>query len=122
MLRDDFNLNGVLGTMHRVVPLMIVNGPYTQQRGLRGGHGCFGPGFRVNASMGRAIRLVLLNLGGGLPGVASPGDGSPGADVSPGSGPGSRKALAQELPCRARPEAEGRSRQACVSCRSMSQG
>jgi hypothetical protein len=81
MLRDDFNLNGVQGTMHRVAPLMIVNDPYAQQIVLRGGYGCFGPGYRANASMGRAIRLVLLNLGGGLPGVASPGDGSPGAGV-----------------------------------------
>jgi hypothetical protein len=53
--------------MHRVAPLMIVNGPYAQQIGLRGGYGCFGPGFRANASMGRAIRLALLNLGGGSP-------------------------------------------------------
>jgi hypothetical protein len=69
MLRDDFNLNGVQGTMPRVAPLMIVNGPYAQQRGLRGGHGCVGPGYRANASMGRAIQLVLLNLGGGSPGL-----------------------------------------------------
>ena len=71
MLRDDFNLNGVQGTMHGVAPLMIVNGPYAQQIGLHGGNGCFGPGFRANASIGRAIRLLLLNLGGGIPGVAS---------------------------------------------------
>ena len=71
MLRDDFNLNGVQGTMHGVAPLMIVNGPYAQQIGLHGGAGCFGPGFRANATIGRAIRLMLLNLGGGIPGLAS---------------------------------------------------
>ena len=71
MLREEFNLNGVQGTMHGVAPLMIVNGPYAQKIGIHGGNGCFGPGFRANASIGRAIRLMLLNLGGGIPGVGS---------------------------------------------------
>ena len=71
MLRDEFNMNGVQGTMHGVAPLMIVNGPYSQQIGIHGGNGCFGPGFRANASIGRAIRLILMNLGGGIPGVSS---------------------------------------------------
>jgi hypothetical protein len=71
MLREALNLNGVQGTMHGVAPLMIVNGPYAHQIGLHGGNGCFGPGFRANASIGRAIRLLLLNLGGGIPGMAS---------------------------------------------------
>src|SRR5688500_4167811 len=71
MLREEFNLNGVQGTMHGVAPLMIVNGPYAQEIGLNGGNGCFGPGFRANATIGRAIRLMMLNLGGGIPGVAS---------------------------------------------------
>jgi hypothetical protein len=71
MLREEFNLNGVQGTMHGVAPLMIVNGPYAQKIGLHGGNGCFGPGFRANATIGRAIRLMLLNLGGGIAGVGS---------------------------------------------------
>ena len=71
MLREAFNLNGVQGTMHGVAPLMIVNGPYAKKIGIHGGNGCFGPGFRANASIGRAIRLMLTNLGGGIPGVAS---------------------------------------------------
>jgi hypothetical protein len=71
MLREEFNLNGVQGTMHGVAPMMIVNGPYAVKIGLHGGNGCFGPGFRANASIGRAIRLMLMNLGGGIPGVSS---------------------------------------------------
>ena len=71
MLREEFNLNGVQGTMHGVAPLMIVNGPYAKEIGLHGGNGCFGPGFRANASIGRAIRLMLLNLGGAISGLAS---------------------------------------------------
>src|SRR5688572_22253363 len=71
MLREEFNLNGVQGTMHGVAPLMIVNGPYATKIGLHGGNGCFGPGFRANASIGRAIRLMLMNLGGGIAGIGS---------------------------------------------------
>ena len=71
MLREEFNLNGVQGTMHGVAPLMIVNGPYARKIGINGSNGCFGPGFRANASIGRAIRLMLLNLGGGIAGLAS---------------------------------------------------
>ena len=71
LLRDEFNLNGVQGTMHGVAPLMIVNGPYGKKIGINGSNGCFGPGFRANATIGRAIRLMLLNLGGGIAGVAS---------------------------------------------------
>ena len=71
MLREELNLGGVQCTMHGVAPLMIVNGPNAQKIGLRGGNGCFGPGFRANATIGRAIRLMLMNLGGGLAGIAS---------------------------------------------------
>lgn len=71
ILREEFNMGGVQCTMHGVAPLMIVNGPYAEKIGLHGGNGCFGPSFRANASIGRAIRLMLLNLGGGIPGIAS---------------------------------------------------
>src|SRR3954462_7526381 len=71
MLRKEFNMNGVQGTMHGVAPLMIVSGPYVRQIGIHGGNGCFGPGFRANASIGRAIRLMMMNLGGGIAGIAS---------------------------------------------------
>ncbi len=71
MLAEPFNINGIQGTMHAVAPLMILNGPYAKKIGLNGGLGCFGPGFRANATIGRAIRLILLNLGGGIPQVTS---------------------------------------------------
>lgn len=66
MLREELNLNAVQGTMGSAAPLMIVNGPYARTIRLHGGRGCFGPGFRANATIGRAIRLMLLNLGGGI--------------------------------------------------------
>ena len=69
--REAFNLGGVQCTMHGVAPLLIVNGPYAKQIGLHGGNGCFGPGFRANTSIGRAIRLLLLNVGDGIPGGSS---------------------------------------------------
>ncbi len=71
MLEVSFNINGIQATMHAVAPLMIVNGPYAKKIGINGGLGCFGPGFRANATIGRAIRLILLNLGAGIPGVTS---------------------------------------------------
>lgn len=71
ILRDELNMGGVQCTMHGVAPLMIVNGPYAAKIGLHGGNGCFGPGFRANVTIGRAIRLMLLNLGGGISGLAS---------------------------------------------------
>ena len=68
ILDPAFNLYGVQATTHPVAPLLIVNGPAARTIGLHGGAGCFGPGFRPNATIGRAIRLVLMNVGGAWPG------------------------------------------------------
>jgi hypothetical protein len=68
MLDPAFNLYGVQATTHPVAPLTIVNGPYGRAIGLHGGSGCFGPGFRANATIGRALRLILMNVGGAWPG------------------------------------------------------
>jgi hypothetical protein len=68
MLDPAFNLYGVQATTHPVAPLVIVSGPYGRRIGLHGGSGCFGPGFRANATIGRAARLILMNVGGGWPG------------------------------------------------------
>jgi hypothetical protein len=63
-----FNLNGVQATTHMAAPLLVVNGPIAREIGMNGGANCFGSGNRANATIGRAIRLVLLNVGGGWPG------------------------------------------------------
>ncbi|HEY7521551.1 MAG TPA: hypothetical protein VIE36_24940 [Methylomirabilota bacterium] len=68
MLDRAFNLYGVQATTHPVAPLVVVNGAYGRDVGLHSGSGCFGPGFRANATIGRAIRLILLNVGGAWPG------------------------------------------------------
>jgi hypothetical protein len=68
MLDPAFNLYGVQATTHPVAPLLVVNGPYGRRIGLHAGSGCFGPGFRANATIGRAVRLILMNVGGAWPG------------------------------------------------------
>lgn len=68
MLDPAFNLFGVQATTHPVAPLLIVNGPYARNIGMNGEAGLFGPGCRANATIGRAIRLILLNVGGAWPG------------------------------------------------------
>jgi hypothetical protein len=67
ILDEKLNMHGVQTTIHGVAPLMIVNGPYAKKIGLNGGRGCFGPGFRANTTIGRTIRLILYNVGGGYP-------------------------------------------------------
>ena len=71
ILAEEFNVGGVQATLSCAAPLLIVNGPRAAEIGLRGGLGCFGPGSRANATIGRAVRLLLLNAGGGIPGVTS---------------------------------------------------
>ena len=64
-----FNLTGIQGTTNPVSPLIIVNGPIRHQLGINFTYGCFGPGWQANATIGRALRLLLINVGGGIPGV-----------------------------------------------------
>ena len=65
-----FNLRTVQSTTNPVAPLLIVNGPVRAALGFNAGYGCYGPGSRANATVGRAIRLILINLGGAVPGEA----------------------------------------------------
>jgi len=64
-----FNLLGVQATTHTVAPLMVVSGPLAEEAGVNSGAGLFGPGFQANASIGRAVRLAMLNIGGARPGL-----------------------------------------------------
>lgn len=68
LTQPAFNLNGVQATTHMAAPLLVVNGPVAAAIGMNGGVNAFGAGNRANATIGRAIRLVLLNVGGGWPG------------------------------------------------------
>jgi hypothetical protein len=63
-----FNLDSVQATTHPVAPLIVVNGPIARELSINGGYNAFGQGVRANVTIGRAVRLVLMNVGGGLPG------------------------------------------------------
>jgi len=79
MLEPAFNMRGVQTTDENVAPLLIVSGPLAARLGINAGFGALGPGWRANAAIGRAVRLVMLNLGGGWPGAVSlAGLGQPG--------------------------------------------
>jgi hypothetical protein len=62
-----FGLHGVQPTTNAQTPFVIVNGPIRHEIELNCGRGCLGPGWRANATIGRALRLILLNIGGGIP-------------------------------------------------------
>ena len=68
MADPAFNLYAVQATTHPCAPLVIVNGPIRNELGFNSGSGAYGPGWRPNAAVGRALRLALLNVGGAHPG------------------------------------------------------
>jgi hypothetical protein len=70
LLDDRCNTRGVQCSTHIASPLVIVNGPLVPELGINCGHNVFGPGWRANATIGRAVKLVLVNLGGASPGIA----------------------------------------------------
>ena len=79
VLDPAFNLRGVQTTDENVAPLLIVNGPAAPALGINAEWGALGPGWRANATIGRAIRLILHNVAGGWPGAVSfAGLGQPG--------------------------------------------
>ncbi len=65
---DEFNIHGVLATTMPVGPILIVNGPIRRRIGMNSGINVFGQGNRANATIGRALQLVVRNVGGGRPG------------------------------------------------------
>ena len=67
MCEEPFNLYGIQATTHQCAPLVIVNGPIARELGINSGHNAFGPGVQSNATIGRAIRLALINIGGAIP-------------------------------------------------------
>src|SRR5207247_1922691 len=67
----EFSLVGVSGTTDAVTPLVIVNGPIRRALEVNCAASVFGAGFRANATIGRAVRLVWVNVGGARPGVIS---------------------------------------------------
>lgn len=64
----QFNLQGIQATTNPVAVWVIVNGPAAQQLAVNAAFNCLGQGAWANATIGRALRLVLQNIGGALPG------------------------------------------------------
>jgi len=69
VIEPEFDLTEMQATTHCTAPLIIVNGPARMNHGpIASGFGALGPGHRANASIGRALRLAMINIGGGRPG------------------------------------------------------
>jgi len=68
MCEEPFNLYAIQATTHLCAPLVVVNGPVAKELDINSGHNAFGPGWQANATIGRAIRLALVNIGGAIPG------------------------------------------------------
>lgn len=65
---DAFNMHGLLATTWSSGPVVVVNGPIATRIGMNSGGNAFGQGNRANATIGRALQLVVRNVGGGRPG------------------------------------------------------
>jgi hypothetical protein len=67
----EFNLNGIATTTGPSTPFAVVSGPAAARAGVNHGRGALGPGWRANASIGRALRLLIGNIGRARPGEVS---------------------------------------------------
>jgi hypothetical protein len=65
---DAFALHGLLATTYFSGPVVVVNGPVARAVGMNSGGNALGQGNRANATIGRALQLVVRNVGGGRPG------------------------------------------------------
>ena len=65
----EFNIASINSTTHPCGVFVLVNGPIAREAGVHAGAGCFGPTFPANATIGRAVRLALLNVAGATPGA-----------------------------------------------------
>ena len=70
LLDRSVNVGGMICSMHSAIPLLIVNGPIRSELSINARFNVFGQGWRANATIGRAINLLLVNLGGAKPGEA----------------------------------------------------
>jgi hypothetical protein len=76
---DEFNMHGLLATTYFSGPVVVVNGSFAAKIGMNSAGNAFGQGNRANATIGRALQLVVRNIGGGRPGgVDRAAFGSPG--------------------------------------------
>jgi hypothetical protein len=69
MLDPAFNLIGPSSSQGSAAVLTIVNGPIARELQINCRNNLFGPGHRANATIGRAIRLILMNACASIPGL-----------------------------------------------------
>ncbi len=69
MCEESYNLHGSTASTGGAATLLIVNGPIVKELGINSGANLFGPGWRANATIGRALRLILMNVCGAIPGI-----------------------------------------------------
>jgi hypothetical protein len=69
MADPAFTLHGAITSTGGSAILVVVNGPIRRRLGLNAGGNVFGPGCRANATIGRALRLIILNCLGAQPGI-----------------------------------------------------
>jgi hypothetical protein len=68
VLAPEYNLHGTLATTHPCTNMILVNGPIRDELEINCSSNCFGQGTRSNASIGRALQLIMVNIGGAKPG------------------------------------------------------
>ncbi len=68
VLEPDYNLHGSLATTHSCAPMVMISGPVRHELNINCGTNCFGQGRQANATIGRALGLMLLNVAGAKPG------------------------------------------------------
>jgi hypothetical protein len=65
---DEFNMHGLLATTMPVSPVIVCSGPGTRRIRMNSGMNALGQGNRANTTIGRALQLLVRNVGGGRPG------------------------------------------------------
>ena len=68
VLDPEYNLHGTLATTHSCAPMVMMSGPIRKELNINCGSNCFGQGWQANATIGRALGLMLLNVAGAKPG------------------------------------------------------
>ena len=67
-LEPEFTLHGITCSTYFTAPLIVVNGPIASRLSMNSGINVLGPGNRANATIGRALNLIVRNVGGAKPG------------------------------------------------------
>ena len=68
LCEPEYSLHGASASTGGSAPFIVVNGPIRRQLGMEARHSVLASGNRANASIGRAIRLILMNVLGTIPG------------------------------------------------------